>query len=238
MNVLFIIPAYKNPEQLAKCLEAIDCLERPNDVFIATHVVDNNKNNIGFTKAINEGLRVAITTGYEYAIALNQDCYLAKDSLAAIIRFMDGKPKAAIAGIKQVSNENSDQIIHAGCAEAFPYGKHLTGQVSNNEHAVSKKTPWINGACMVFRVSALLDTGIMDENMFLLGSDSDICYTARTRGFEVWYIADAVCVHEQGISSDNSDEAVEKIKFQDMLYWRSKWIGTDLFKELAMEIFK
>jgi GT2 family glycosyltransferase len=237
MNVLIVIPAYKNPEQLDKCKASIETLDLPNGLKVVTHVVDNNEENIGFTKAINKGLRVAVEHEYDLAIALNQDCYLDEDAVWAIADFMTLHPKCAIAGIKQISSEDPDQIIHAGCAEAFPYGKHITGKVSNSDHVKSCQVPWVNGACMVFRVSSLIEFGLMDENMFLLGSDSDICYSARSRGWEVWYIAQASCVHEQGVSVDGTNEAVEKIKFQDMLYWRSKWIGTDLYKELALEVF-
>lgn len=235
--IRFVIPAYKNPEQLRKCREAISALQLPNGTITEVMLVDNNIVNIGFTKAINQGIRTAFWNGDDLAIALNQDCYLEPDALIKIVEFMDAHPKCAIAGIRQLSSENPDQIIHAGCTQAYPYGKHISGLISEGECLSDKQVPWVNGACMVVRVSSVIDFGLMDESMFLVGSDSDWCYAARARGFEVWYIAGASCVHEQGVSSTGDNPEIQKLMYLDMLAWRSKWIGTDLYRELTMEIF-
>lgn len=237
-SVLIVIPAYKNPEQLQKCLSAIESQVTNGSFEKAVHVVDNNKVNIGFTLAINEGLRLGIKQSFDYVVALNQDCYLANDALLNMIAFMEANRKCAIGAPKQISSDDPDFIICGGCKEAYPFGRHITGNISNGDCKENKRMPWVNGACMIFRVSALIDTGVMDENMFLIGSDSDICYRARYAGYEVWYIADAQCVHEHGVSSQQGDEKVERIKYLDMLAWRNKWYGTDLFRELVMEIFE
>ena len=150
---------------------------------------------------------------------------------------MDAHPRCAIAGIKQLSSENSDLIIHGGCGEAYPNGQHLSGLVSRDDHTTSRQMPWVNGACMVVRMESIPWFGLMDENMFLIGSDSDWCYTARSRGWQVWYIAEASCVHEQGVTSGNADEKVQRQMYLDMIYWRNKWVGSDLYRELSMEIF-
>lgn len=231
MSIIAIIPAYKKPEQLEKCLKA---LEENSLAIRETEVIDNNVSNRGFTAAINEGLRKHYV---DFAIILNQDCYLAPGAIQAMADFMEAHPKCAIGGIKQLSSQNPDAIIHGGCTEAFPAGRHIVGLKSKGDCSENKRMPWVNGACMIVRCSALLETGLLDENMFLVGSDSDLCYTARARGFEVWYIADAECVHEQGVSSGTEDPELRKIMYKDMLYWKSKWIGTDLFRELSMEVF-
>ncbi len=235
--IKFIIPVYKKPEQVVKCKEAIANLQLPDGILTDLMLVDNNDVNIGFTKAINQGMREAISNGDDLAIALNQDCYLEPDALVKILEFMDAHPKCAIAGIRQVSSENPDQIIHGGCTQAYPNGRHLSGLISNNECLVDKQMPWVNGACMVVRLSSVIDFGLMDESMFLVGSDSDWCYAARARGFEVWYIAGASCVHEQGVSSSGDGENIQKLMYLDMVAWRNKWVGTDLYRELTMEIF-
>lgn len=245
-----IIPFYKRQDQLDRCREALKkaidycnpgCYEstfgEPLERF-TTEVIDNSQNNIGFTKAVNQGLRNAMQhEPTEYAIILNQDCYLAENAIHAMIRFMDEHPKCAIASIKQVSSQDPDRIIHGGTLECYPTGQHEGGLVSKGDCAVSKKVPWANAACLIVRVKNIPEFGLMDENMFLIGSDSDWSYTARARGFEVWYIADAVCVHEHGVSSGSGEEWTQKQMYLDMLYFRSKWIGSDLYRELSMEIF-
>lgn len=235
--IRFIIPAYKKPEQLRKCKEHLANLNLPDGILTDIQVIDNNENNIGFTKAVNVGMREAVVNQDYLAIVLNQDCYLDPDSVSKIVAFMDSHEKCAIAGIKQISSEDSDFIIHGGCVEAYPFGVHISGLVSRNDCNESKQVQWVNGACMVVRISSVIDFGLMDENMFLIGSDSDWCFTARARGFQVWYIADATCVHEQGISSEGGPTEFKKLMMLDMLFWRDKWVGSDIYRELTFEVF-
>jgi GT2 family glycosyltransferase len=197
----------------------------------------NNFNNRGFTVAINEAVKDAYIEGFNYAIALNQDCYLKPDAIQKMVEFMDSHPKCFLGSIKQLSDQNEDLIIHGGTLEAYPHGKHIGGFVSKGNCNVSKRMPWANAACVIVRLSNIPDVGLMDPNFFLIGSDSDWSFTARARGFEVWYIADAVCVHEQGVSSGDASDELSKIMVRDVMYFRTKWIGSELFKELSMEVF-
>lgn len=234
-----IIPAYKNPEQLAKCRAALDAQAMPANVIIH----DNTTRNIGFTAACNAGLRglllpnwLAPTEQHEapaYAILLNQDCYLAPNAIEKAIAFMDDTPKCAIAGIKQISSADPDIIVHGGCLQAYPNGRHLGGRVSKGDCNESKQMPWVNGAVMVVRLAAVQEFGLMDENMFLVGSDSDWCYTARLRGWEVWYCAESQCIHEGGVTTKPMEGKVAEWAQKDMSYWHAKWVGSRAHAHLA-----
>lgn len=228
-----IIPAYHKPEQLWKCREA---LKAQIGVTPLAFVHDNSEKNIGFTAAVNRGLRWAIDDEHKYAVVLNQDCYLEPDALANLHTFMEAHPRCAIAGVKQVTTADPDLICHGGCTMAFPTGVHVIGRVSRGDCAVARQMPWVNGACMCFRLEALRQFGLMDEGMFLIGSDSDICYTSRLRGWEVWYCPDAVCQHEGGESGRPSSNAVIEIMRKDMAYWADKWVGSQAFARLSRDI--
>jgi GT2 family glycosyltransferase len=169
-------------------------------------------------------------------VVLNQDVYLQEDALEKMISFMDAHPKCAIAGIKQLSSQNPDHIIHGGTLECFPAGRHEGGLVSRGDCAVSKQVPWVNGACMIVRLKAILEFGLMDESMKMFCSDADLSLTARARGWECWYIAEAVCIHEQGVSK-SMDQKMQKVFEADSIALRDKWITGELYKDLTLEIF-
>ena len=239
-KVAVCIPVYKGEGKIEKCREALD-VQTLNGIEVE---VTEHKNDIpgipnkGFTLAVNYMLtRVLEAGGFKYAIVLNQDCYLKPDAIERMVAFMDSHPKCFLGSIKQLSDQNEDLIIHGGTLEAYPHGKHIGGFVSKGNCNVSKRMPWANAACVIVRLSCIPDVGLMDPNFFLIGSDSDWSFTARARGFEVWYIADAVCVHEQGVSSGDTSDALNKAMVRDVMYFRTKWIGSELFKELAMEVF-
>ncbi len=231
-RVLVIIPAFKRPDQLEKCLAALSASDYPVDTFVH----DNSETNVYFTKAINIGLRQAFDRQYDFALALNQDCYVEPACVGALVDLMQRRPRCGIAGLKQISTANADWIIHAGCLEAFPAGRHVVGLVSKGEHTADRPMPWINGAAMFARMSAVREFGMLDENMLLLGSDSDWCYTARARGWEVWYAAGAVCKHEQeGVSRSQPSPALATIMARDMGWWRDKWIGQGVYSRLMQQ---
>lgn len=234
MSVGIVIPFYKNKDQLEKCSKAIRGQSEKN---IIKRVVDNSKNNTGFTKACNDGIRELWDSDCEYFILLNQDCYLKPDAVKNMVKFMDDNPKCAIGGIKQIRDGNRDLIVHGGCTEAFPNGRHLGGSVKAGDHSENKRMPWVNGACLIVRRKAIIDIGLMDENFFLICSDSDWCYTARMRGWEVWYIADAECYHEEGVSAKQPDKKTGSIMKLDVVAFRDKWIIDSNFREMSMEIF-
>lgn len=231
-----IIPFFRNQEQLAKCKDAI----RAQDGLTSQcpdFIIDDSETVNGFTKTVNAGIRAARNANSTYVCVLNQDCYLKPDAIEKMIAFMADHPRCAIAGIKQLSSKDQDQIIHGGTLECYPAGRHEGGLVSRGDCNMPKQVPWVNGACMIVRLSAIAEFGLMDENMKMFGSDADWSFTARARGWETWYIADAVCVHEQG-ASKNMDEKMGRTFDRDMLYFRDKWITGEVFRDLSLEVFQ
>lgn len=227
--MLAVIPAFRRPEQLQRCLAALDASEVRIDRFVH----DNSEHNVGFTKACNLGLRRAWQQGYPFALLLNQDCYIRPDTVGRLLAFMDSHPRCGIAGVQQLKADDPDVIIHGGCLEAFPAGRHITGRVSAGDCSTSLPMPWVNGACMAVRTEMLFDTGLMDEGYFLIASDSDFCFTARQRGWDVWYCAEATVLHETGGISQHQPDLDAAAHFNaDQARFRDKWVGTIGFELL------
>lgn len=184
-------------------------------------VWENSVTNLGYTAGMNKLLH-HLDGGY--AVLIGQDVVLMPDAVEKAILFMESHPKCAIAGFKQLDPDDPDIITHGGTGEAFPAGQHLGGRVSNGDCAVSRPFYWVNGAAMIVRLDALSDIGYMDERFFLYGSDSDWCYTAGVKGWEVWYCAEAVCLHKGGCARTPTPEQNRRLA-QDMQAWAEKWAG-------------
>jgi GT2 family glycosyltransferase len=229
-RVLAVIPSYRRPDQLDRCLAALAIQPQPPEVLVH----ENSVRNLGYTCAVNVGLRAAITRGAAYALALNQDCYARPGAVECLVSFMDAHPNCAIAGPKQLLARDEDWIVHGGCREAYPAGRHVVGRVSRGDCAVSRRMPWVNGACLIARTNAVFDIGLMDENYFLVMSDADWCYTARARGWEVWYCAEAECRHEVGITGSPPPPELAVAMARDAAFFRDKWLGSKLYTRLAV----
>ena len=83
---------------------------------------------------------------------------------------------------------------------------------------------------MIFRKEMIQEIGLMDKNFVFIGSDSDYCFTAKSKGWQVWRIAAAKGTHEHGISGSLGDNDIEIIKINDMIHFAKKWITNDNFR--------
>ena len=224
-----IIPFYKNESQLARCRERLARQTVELEVFVR----DNSVDNIYFTAAVNEGIRRYLDIPCEHILILNQDVYLEPDAVAELLACMDRHPDCGIAVPLQLHQRRKDQVVCGGCEDAFPFGKHRGGRIS--EFAADSETPWANGACMLLRKEMIREIGLLDRNLVFIGSDSDYCFTARARGWTVWVAVKARAVHEQGASGAVEDMAINLLKIKDMLYFGRKWLTGGLYRSLAAE---
>jgi GT2 family glycosyltransferase len=160
--------------------------------------------------------------------------YLDYIALEKMVSFMDSNPSCGIGVPLQLDCKNPNYVIFAGGKEAFPSGKHQHGLLSIFN--VNEQILWGNGACMLLRKKMILEIGLLDENYLFIGSDSDYCFTARSRGWQVWRIVEAKGVHECGASGDYSDINIELLKIRDMLYFANKWVTGGLYRELAFDV--
>ncbi len=224
-----IIPSYRRQDQLRKCLEHLSRQTIPVEVFIH----ENTRDNIYYTAAINKGIRKYLDKDCDYIVTLNQDMYMQPDAIEKIVLFMDSHPQCGIASPLQVHSDNPGYAIWGGGYEAFPAGRHKHGHLSEFES--DEQVLWCNGSCMVLRKRMIEEIGLFDENMLFLGSDSDYCFTARSRNWQVWRVGSAKGTHEYGASGAGTDPGMEAIKASDMLYFGRKWLTGELYRSLAYE---
>ena len=224
-----IIPGYKNKDQLEQCIDKLKNQTVPVEIFVR----DNCDDNVYFTAAVNEGIKKFLNEPCQYMLILNQDMYLAPDAVEKMTTFMDSHQRCGIGTPLQLYSKNPDYAIYAGCFEAFPAGKHKHGPLS--QFTRDEEIFWGNGACMIFRKEMIVEIGLLDENFVFIGSDSDYCFTARARGWQVWIITSAKGIHEHGASGAVSDPEISKLKINDMIYFGKKWLTGDLYRHLAYE---
>jgi GT2 family glycosyltransferase len=224
-----IIPYYKNRNQLAKCISHLSDQTVPVELFVR----DNNQDNVYFTAAINEGIKKYLEQSCQYILMLNQDMYLECNAVEKMVEFMDSHPRCGIGAPLQLHSRDPNFVVFAGGWEAFPMGKHEYGDVK--DFTEDKQIPWANGACMILRKEMIREIGLLDENLLFIGSDSDYCFTARSRGWQVWRITGARGIHDQGASGSICNSNIERMKIKDMIYFGRKWLTGDLYRELASE---
>jgi len=224
-----IIPYYKNKNQLEKCKAAL----KKQTVEVEIFIRNNSNDNIYFSAAVNEGIKKYLSKSCEYILVLNQDMYMEPSAVEIMTAFMNSHPECGIGAPLQLNAEDTDYVICGGSYEAFPLGKHQHGRLS--EFTEDEQILWCNGACMILRKEMVQEIGLMDENFVFIGSDSDYCFTARSRGWQIWRIAGARGIHEHGASGVSGNMDIEILKIKDMIHFGRKWLNGELYKEMAYE---
>ncbi len=172
-----------------------------------------NKENVGFSKANNQAMRVAAG---EYVLLLNPDTVVEEDTFRKVLAFMNENPDAGGLGVKMVdgkgvflpeskrglpSPETSFYKIF-GISRLFPrsgrFNRYHLGHLNNDEvHEIEV----LSGAFMLMRKSALDKVGLLDEEFFMYGEDVDLSWRIIQGGWKNYYYPGTRIIHYKGEST-------------------------------------
>lgn len=225
----FIIPAYKAPEDLERCKECIAKQDYPRIMNYDIFVHDNSIDNIYFTAAVNKGLKHFLEhpDRMDYICVINQDCFLEDGAVKKMVELMMSNPDIGIVSACMLPSDDTDRCIDTGGLWALPSGGTIT---MARQQLKDAPLLWATGACWLLRPEMIAEIGLLDENLVHFCSDVDYCYTARSRGWEVWRCAGAIGIHKPKSLELSPEMHLRRNK--DTEYFIKKWCG-GLYHELS-----
>ncbi|MDL2122001.1 MAG: glycosyltransferase family 2 protein [Deltaproteobacteria bacterium] len=154
--------------------------------------------NVGFSVANNIAIKTVHT---EYVALLNNDAVAHPLWLQRLMGALEEHPEAGFAASKMLFYDNPRIIDRTGDG----YTRAGTGLLrGRGEPARSyNKQELIFGACagaVLYRTRMLRDTGLFDEDFFLLYEDVDLSFRAQLQGYKCIYVPDAVVYHKASAS--------------------------------------
>ena len=216
-----VIPQFGEQSKLTQCLDSLCKVHGFDPAYL--YIIDNNTNNRYFTVAINEGIEQALNDGCEYVWVLNNDTQADPDYLNASIKRFKQNDKIGVVGGKNLKTEKPDRIFWGGSYNAFPTGQHKTGYVSRNDLNEETRETWATFSSVLIRAKTYRDVGGLDNSMRMIFSDSDFCFSAALKGWEIWYEPNAVIMHDTGVSAKGGDNTLKKIFRADEIAFFHKW---------------
>lgn len=224
----FVIPYYNAPDDLKRCKECIDRQTIHDPIFVH----DNSIDNIFFTAAVNKGLKDFLGESdysdvIDFICVINQDVFLEDTAISKMVELMESNPDCGIVCACMLPSEDTDICIDTGGLWAMPSGGSLT--MARQE---LKDAPllWATAACWLLRPQMVEEIGLLDENLVHFSSDVDYCYTARSRGWEVWRCAGAIGIHKPKSLQLSKEMHLRRNK--DTEYFLKKWCG-GLYNDLS-----
>lgn len=197
-------------------------------------IIIQNKENIGFAKANNQGIKIA---NGKYILLLNPDTILQEDTLQKCLDAMENNSKIGALGVKMLDGAGNflpeskrgfptpfvafSKMI--GLAKLFPksklFGKyHLSYLDENKNHKVEV----LSGAFMMLRKEILNEVGNLDETYFMYGEDIDLSYQIIKSGYQNYYLSDTSIVHFKGESTKKGSLNYIKLFYGAMLIFAKK----------------
>jgi len=187
-----------------------------------------------FCGGYNAGIQVAMDRKYDFVLIVNADTEVASnDFLQELLSTTIRWPRAAFFGPKVFWK--STDFIQKTCLQFpsiwqyslmwFPW--RLARSKFELQPDIEKEVPFLNGVCLLCRINALKEIGLMDENMGGYVEDADWAWRAREKGWTSIYTPIPSLIHHEATSGYEFYSLKTFLLKRNTVYWFLK-IGKDL----------
>lgn len=208
MKVLTIIVSYNFEPWIDRCLGSLKASTLPTDVIVidngsSDRTVDiirnsypgirliTNHANLGFGKANNIGMQIALKEGYDAVFLLNQDAWIGQDTLEALARQSQLHPEFGI--LSPVHLNGSGKELEKGFAS---YTRINTRQeLPAGDEPVA--CTFINAAFWFIPVSTLRTVGGFSPLFYHYGEDKDYANRIHFHRFQIGYLPSVSGCHDR-----------------------------------------
>jgi GT2 family glycosyltransferase len=189
--------------------------------------VISNKDNVGFSKANNQGVTEAKG---EYILILNPDTVLAEDTIELVLNFAETKDKLGVIGVQFIDGtgkllpECKRNIPTLKIASEKLFGKsanYYANQIDENEIA---KVDILTGAFMLIKRSVFNKVSGFDEDYFMFGEDIDLSYKILNAGYQNYYFGESTILHYKGESTVKDISYLKNFYGAMQLFYKSHFI--------------
>jgi len=228
-KIAIILIHYNTPQYLKTCLDHIFDQSYKN---IEVYFIDNNspskdglnfvkkyplhvianKENLGYAKAANQGIKLAIGAKADYVVITNPDIIYSPTYFEKIINHIP----AGVAGVTgkvykyDFANKKPTKIIDTVglyIDRKFRVADGAQGLLDKGQFDKEKEVFGISGACPLYSVKALEEAKItlpngsdeyFDEDFFMYKEDVDLSWRLQLLGWKFLYYPKAIAFHGRG----------------------------------------
>ncbi len=248
-----VVLNWNGREDTLRCLDSLRGEIGPGDAVI---VVDNGSTdgspaavkaahpwaevietgaNLGYAGGNNAGMRAALDRGFVWVLLLNNDTTVEPGALGTLHAHGEAHPETGALQPLLVTAEDPPRVDSMGLRPLRCFGVQDAGQGAPASSAPRDPVPILGpcGAAALYRVATLRETGLLDEDLFLLCEDLDLAFRVRMAGKEAHVVPEALVRHRRGISGRQGDAAAaRRRKFwlqrntvaMALRYWPPRWM--------------
>ena len=214
MKIATVILIYGKSPNLEECLASLKLsknLEFDNDII----VVDNSKDNTGYSGGNNKGIRQALAGGAEAVLLLNDDTKIDKSALTEMLEALKDKQAGMVApkiyfypGFefhkdRYKPKDRGKVIWYAGGLIDWNncLGVHRgVDEVDRGQYEIKEETGFATGCAVLIKREVFEKIGLYDERYFLYLEDLDLSVRVKKAGFKIIFQPKAVVWHKNAQS--------------------------------------
>ena len=170
------------------------------------HII-KNKNNEGFARANNQGIKYSIKNGFDYVLLLNNDTVIKNDLLYLLMKHSNTFNQKIIQPL--ILNYDRSKIWNAGGTINNFFGTFKTlnkGESFKNFKSNRNLTEWFTGCCVLIKTDVFKDIGYFDERFFAYYEDVDFSIRLKSKGYSVAMMNDSYLKHFESASSKSINQ--------------------------------
>lgn len=212
----------QEPEQAFEIILIDNASKKPlslADLPQKDYIYIKNQENLGFAKAVNQGL--AIAKG-EYILLLNSDVIITEKTVSNLLEYMDKNPNVGICGPQFFYPDNRPQpscgnfptlyreflrflMLDKVLGNGFLFYKNKANQKYFNKPS---QVDWVSGGCMLIRKKLIEQIGSLDKNYFFGFEDVDFCFRAKEKNWQVIFNPLVKIFHYHAYSSGGKKSTI------------------------------
>lgn len=199
------------------------------------------KDNYGYAKGNNIGLKLAESMGFSWAIVMNNDVILEKPVLSTLLELANSDPQIAIIGPKIVGTDGKKQgpFKKPGLYDRVFYplfypilyplrriAVHLKVRRSTSKTCAKVLYPYrVMGCFFLLDLNAMERVGWFDENTFLYGEELILSEKLLSSGYKIAYTEEVYVKHMHEATTTQFGEKRAFMQLESELYYFQKYRG-------------
>lgn len=213
MKILVIIVSYNFERWMDRCLGSLHLSEQPADVMVIDnasqdHTVQlirehypevrliQSPENLGFGRANNLGMKVALAEGYDYVFLLNQDAWIDRNTLGTLASLCASHPQYGILSPTHLTGSGNRLEHGFACYARLNSLEELTS-VPCTAQTPPVDLPFVNAAFWMIPVSVLRRVGGFCPLFYHYGEDVDYVNRLRRHGYRAGYTPAVFGCHDR-----------------------------------------
>ncbi|MEX2428339.1 MAG: glycosyltransferase family 2 protein [Bacteroidales bacterium] len=165
------------------------------DNFLSSVKVIKSKVNLGFGKANNIGIELALQESADYVFLLNQDAWVEEDTIAKLIQEQKKNIQYGLVSPLHLNNQGSlDKLFYT-----YIRGNHdlISCLAVKMDHNFIAENSFINAATWLLSRNCLLTVGLFNPLFPHYGEDKDYVNRLYFHGFKLGVHLGAFAVHDR-----------------------------------------